>query len=298
MSSTHDEEKSFRRLAKSVAEQVLTFMKATITKALLFIKKMFAQTLQPRWMRLPRPVRDATCISAIVLLFLFGLFLNALGTMEINTYYYSYSTIAQSLASAFAFLVAVALYRMESLERDVENALNEVLDQCTPAGQGEFLRRKNKCHDWEDIETYVTDTKIELISDNELKGFISTNWRYFKEGKQKLRDLKTKLVQTLLLTSVVIGSSIALIPLSRLLGPDQSTLNVGATIALVLLVVIIFYTCRCLRNYWDIAKRLTERKPRNIYATLKAEWNTGAAVVTAEVRRRPEPQNESSPPVV
>ena len=47
--------------------------------------------------------------------------------LDINAYYYAFSTISQSLASAFAFLVAVGLYRMQTIENEIETALNEVI---------------------------------------------------------------------------------------------------------------------------------------------------------------------------
>lgn len=41
--------------------------------------------------------------------------------MDANVYYYSYSTLAQSLAGAFGFLAAVVVYRLQALNSQMEN---------------------------------------------------------------------------------------------------------------------------------------------------------------------------------
>jgi hypothetical protein len=43
-----------------------------------------------------------------------------------TTYFYTFSTISQTLAGAFGFLVAVALHRIASIEGEMEKALNDV----------------------------------------------------------------------------------------------------------------------------------------------------------------------------
>jgi hypothetical protein len=40
---------------------------------------------------------------------------------DANVYYYSYSTIAQTLAGAFGFLAAIVLYRLQALSGQLEN---------------------------------------------------------------------------------------------------------------------------------------------------------------------------------
>ena len=264
-----------------------------------FIHNRLPLSLQAKWNRLNGWIKIASC----VVLFVCGIVLltycyNKIYKLDANTYYYLYRTIAQSLASAFAFLVAVTLYRMEYLERSVENALHEVI-QHAHADHVNLLTRKARAHDWEDIDNYITDDTINNIHPDEMKSFVSTNWRYFREGKQNLETLKHQLVKTLRLTSLVIGSSLALIPFSRILQPEQSSesVNAGTLFSVLLLVAMIFLACRCLFKYWEIARRLTDRKPKNIYMTVSTGFNLSTGFdVTGEVRHCPTSPEDSPPP--
>ena len=76
--------------------------------------------------------------------------------LDVNTYYYAFSTIAQSLASAFAFLVAVALHRMRAIEDGLEVNLEEVIEHARHGQSVDLLRRKNRCHFWDDMERVVS----------------------------------------------------------------------------------------------------------------------------------------------
>jgi hypothetical protein len=40
--------------------------------------------------------------------------------MDVNTLYYTYSTICQMLAGAFGFLIAAFTYQMKNIESDME----------------------------------------------------------------------------------------------------------------------------------------------------------------------------------
>ena len=48
---------------------------------------------------------------------------------DLNAFYYAYSTIAQTLAGAFGFLMAVVLYQMQRLEASMEVSVKEFFRQ-------------------------------------------------------------------------------------------------------------------------------------------------------------------------
>ncbi|HEY4328902.1 MAG TPA: hypothetical protein VGN88_04140 [Phycisphaerae bacterium] len=47
--------------------------------------------------------------------------------MDANVYYYTYSTLAQSLAGAFGFLAAVVLYRLQALNSQLEKIASNLI---------------------------------------------------------------------------------------------------------------------------------------------------------------------------
>lgn len=47
-----------------------------------------------------------------------------------NAYFYTYSTIAQTLAGAFGFLVAVVLYRLQMLNNSLRNHAMQLVIVC------------------------------------------------------------------------------------------------------------------------------------------------------------------------
>ena len=198
--------------------------------------------------------------------------------IDINTFYYSLSTISQTLAGAFAFLAAVALFRMQSIEGDIERSFREVIPYAPD--HRPLLEVMNRSHDWHDLDRYVPQEKIDAIPDDGLKGAASTNLNVVKTGLDTLSDLKSELVDTLRLTSIVIGSSLVGIPVCQILKTTkQGQLIRGPFLAMVVLSAILWGACQCLKRYWDIAKHLTDRRPRHIYVSASGSV-TSTAVVT------------------
>src|SRR4051812_45803655 len=96
-----------------------------------------------------------------------------------TAYYYAYSTIAQTLAGSFGFLVAVILYQLEKLESSMEVGANEFLDLMQTMDERVLVtRRQIKCHDWERVlETFQTihliPSSLNHLSDT-TKSFVDT----------------------------------------------------------------------------------------------------------------------------
>src|ERR1700744_1205333 len=47
--------------------------------------------------------------------------------VDSNLFYYSYSTIAQTLAGAFGFLAAVVLYRLQALSNQIQTSATQLI---------------------------------------------------------------------------------------------------------------------------------------------------------------------------
>jgi hypothetical protein len=229
---------------------------------------------------------DIVFVITLFLLLILDLLFRVHERLEINTFYYTFSTISQSLASAFAFLVAVALYRMQTIENEMETALGEVIQHAVHGKDQSFLMRKNRCRSWEDMDQYIRQEHVDTIPGDEVKSLMSSNFRFFNQGRAAVENLKTELVRALQLTSVVIASSITLIPISQLLHKraDHTNFFMGQFISMFILYTLLFLTFRCLWFYWDIAKHLTDRKPRDVYAICEATLGATAVLGTASVR--------------
>ena len=80
-----------------------------------------------RALRMVTHPSKAVLLGYIVCIVLLSIWWQLWKFIDVNTYYYSYSTIAQTLAGAFAFLVAVALFRMGNIDSEMERAINEVI---------------------------------------------------------------------------------------------------------------------------------------------------------------------------
>lgn len=136
-------------------------------------------------LRIRSPKRlDILFVGIASLLVILDLFFRLRERLDINSYYYTFSTIAQSLASAFAFLVAVALYRMQTIENEIETAVDEVIQHAKHQGDVNFLLRKNRCRSWDDMDRYIRQEHIDAVEGDDIKSLMSSNWRFFRQGRR------------------------------------------------------------------------------------------------------------------
>lgn len=263
----------FSRLVKTrwLQGSVLAKQSAPIIKASV-------KTYAERTLRMLTHPGKPVILGYIVFVSLLAIWSRCWNTLDVNSYYYSYSTIAQTLAGAFAFLVAVALFRMQSIESDMERAVLEVVPYGASANDQAFLSMKARSHQWTDIERYIHQQLIDAHPDDKVKTAVSTNWNTFKMSRDMLSGLKAELIATLRLTSIVIGSCFALIPVCQLLKRDRAADLGGSFFAMIFLLTVTILALRCLWRYWDIAKHLTDTKPRHIHVTARSHMTLGAAV--------------------
>jgi hypothetical protein len=223
-------------------------------------------------------------------------FLNLRTYIDINSYYYTFSTIAQSLASAFGFLAAVAVYRMQALERDVEVALDEVMRYFPVTPLTDYYKGLNRTHFWDGMENVFTEDRIsQMRCSDDLKTHISTNLRVFTEGRQDLKTLRVEIVNALCLTSLCISLGFILISVNQLLKVSISHSSLGPFLALLALYCLLLLSCRCLWFYWDIAKEISKPRGRNIYASVGAEASCSMDLQSG-VRHVDDPVNSTQPP--
>ena len=77
--------------------------------------------------------------------------------MDANAFYYTYSTICQTLAGAFGFLVAVVLYQIQSVTAGFEVMLNEAGKQRIWPDENKWLGSR-AIHDWDKVARLLRDS--------------------------------------------------------------------------------------------------------------------------------------------
>ena len=93
------------------------------------------------------------------------------------------------------------------------------------------------------------------------------------------------MVETLRLTSIVIGGCFVLIPISKLLTYGRDGGAQVSFFAMMGLLAVIILACRCLWRYWEITKHLTDTKPRHIYVSAASHSQVSAELtMNAETR--------------
>jgi hypothetical protein len=200
---------------------------------------------------------------------------------DLNAYYYAYSTIAQTLAGAFGFLVAVVLYQMQRLESEMEAAVIEVIDLigCT-SSRGHITRRHAKCHDWEKVNESLTTLCHERATkeprlDDAARAFTGVQLNFLILAHRKLEAIPGRIRTALLGTSIVIASCFLLIALTPIIS------LFGTWLGVPFLVIVLGGSSYCLRSYWRMARRLVEQKPKVRYSTSANGHRAGSINIKA-----------------
>jgi hypothetical protein len=170
--------------------------------------------------------------------------------VDVNAFYYTFSTICQTLSGAFGFLVAITLYEMQRLGTVIRNELF----------QGRSYRTNPK-DNWDDaflVEDW--ETCIALIAAEPLphggpqaKAYIEAD-HHAEKGKQffgQLKRLRNSVGLSASLTFAAILASLLLLPWSGDLAKD-------VLLGRVLLVATISVAIASLASYgylvWNLIK--------------------------------------------
>ena len=93
----------------------------------------------------------------------------------------------ETLAGAFAFLVAVALFRMGNIDSEMERVINEVIPYAASAHDQGFLSMKARSHEWSDVERYISQERIDAIPGDALKSAVATKIREYLQKRAEKR---------------------------------------------------------------------------------------------------------------
>ena len=167
-----------------------------------------------------------------------------------NTCYYTFSTIAQTLAGAFGFLVAVVLYRIQSLEQLIPNIAETIQEDLLD--QNRDIRNSCLRREWEALLSHLKSK----VWRNECVGSVLESQERIKRGLiskiDELRGIRTLLHVTLWVTGTVIGNSLLLIILTPFICSLAVTaypfLIVDVMTAIACLVLFGLLTYRAVRD--------------------------------------------------
>jgi hypothetical protein len=157
--------------------------------------------------------------------------------VDATPYYYTFSTIAQTLAAAIALLAAFALYRLQGLESLLMTTSLRIEEVFTGAEHGKFqaLRiagRWHECRDFMAGEQFRSELEKEPVRSRR---------DTFRQSLSTSDSVRTRLAISLFLTVAAILLSVAALPLAPALATSAiGPWLLGAAIAGVLACLIAY----------------------------------------------------------
>jgi hypothetical protein len=174
-------------------------------------------------------------------------FPEGIGPLDIDhsVYFYTYSTIAQTLAGAFGFLVAAVVFRLQAISSRVDLFAEQVL-KGSPTEPSK-LREIHVTGDWiRLISLHAGDNQLNPRLSREQNELMDLQFQQLRHGVLLLSRLKAALFTSLYITGPVILFAIAAMPISYFcLDPENP-------LALAMLTACILAAAYCLWNYFRL----------------------------------------------
>ena len=154
-----------------------------------------------------------------------------------NALFYAFSTIAQTLAAAIAFLGAFALYRLQAIGASLKAVSSGAIQPYLPDDHALSLSREEK---YAELETYLCTAPVKYV--NQLVPPYELSQRWVLQANLRLslivrRQLKTALVATV----ITIIASIAVLPLTPIIASSTFV-----TVAVFACGLFALCTCLCI----------------------------------------------------
>ena len=162
--------------------------------------------------------------------------------VEIAVYFYTYSTIAQTLAGAFGFLVAVVLYLIQGINRHIGNCAATLVAN-SPADR-DRLRQLHDGARWDEmirLHAEAGQQNPALTGDTNL--FTDAQFQEMRREVVRLASVRRELGRSMYMTGVVIMASIVAMPLTAFFFTPTDAA------AVALLTITIVAAMFCIRGY-------------------------------------------------
>lgn len=160
----------------------------------------------------------------------------------IEVYFYTYSTIAQTLAGAFGFLVAVVLYLIQGITAHISHCATTVAAN-SPADRNQ-LRQLQSSGRWDEmIRLHAEAGQHNPALTSETNRFTDDQFQEMRREVLRLANVRRELSQSMYMTGLVILTSIISMPLtSFFFAPEHPT---AASLLTITIVAAMF----CIRGY-------------------------------------------------
>jgi hypothetical protein len=161
---------------------------------------------------------------------------------DINVYFYTYSTIAQTLAGAFGFLVAVILYLIQGISTHIGNCAAALVAN-SPADRNR-LRQLQSSARWDEminLHAQAGQQNPALTSETNL--FTDEQFQEMRREVLRLANVRRELGRSMYMTGLVILGSIVGMPLTAFFFEPKDPAAVS------LLTVTIVAAMFCIRGY-------------------------------------------------
>ncbi len=162
--------------------------------------------------------------------------------VDSTVYFYTYSTISQTLAGAFGFLVAVVLYLIQGINTHIGNCATALVAN-SPADRNR-LRQLQSSSRWDEmIQLHAEAGQHNPALTTETNRFTDEQFQEMRREVVRLASVRRELSQSMYMTGIVILASIVAMPLTAFFFTPT------APTAVTLLTVTIVAAMFCVRGY-------------------------------------------------
>jgi len=162
--------------------------------------------------------------------------------VDSSVYFYTYSTIAQTLAGAFGFLVAVVLFLIQGISSHISNCASALVSN-SPADRNR-LRQLQSGGRWDEmIRLHADAGQQNPTLDSATNLFTDEQFQEMRRQVLRLANVRRELSRSMYMTGLVILASIAGMPLTAFFFAPHDPGAVS------LLMVTIIASMFCIRGY-------------------------------------------------
>jgi hypothetical protein len=159
-----------------------------------------------------------------------------------SAYFYTYSTIAQTLAGAFGFLVAVVLYLIQGIHSHITNCAAALVAN-SPADRNR-LRQLQSGGRWDEmIRLHAEAGQQNPVLTDDMNRYTDEQFQDMRREVARLGRIRRELSSSMFMTGLVILAAIVAIPLTAFF------FHCKDPIAVALLTITIIAAMFCIRGY-------------------------------------------------
>jgi len=181
-------------------------------------------------------------------------------SIDVTTLYYTYSTIAQTLAGAFGIIGAFVLFRLQNLNQVIRASATGVHDNLDSRILNRTVKTSLQEEKWEAFLKAIEDDSLskKWLGETVLWEGVIDKVRFKNHRESLKRSLETKGNVVFQLKLIARWTALTII-LSLVLLPLSSILASYATVSIFLLGIATVMTIKCIRHYMSlISSALTE----------------------------------------